>query len=119
MMGVLKELLNEITALEGINAAVVVNRDGFMIDGMMRTNLIDMEYMAAIISAGVGSSEQMARQLSLGEISLSMIECEEGIIVVVQISDDAIMAVVADIDAKIGSVRYQLKKRLEDIKKAL
>jgi len=118
-MVILNELLNELTKLEGINAAVVVNRDGFMIDGVMRESAIDMEYMAAIISAGIGSSEQMARKLELGALNLSMVECEKGVVVVVQIGDDAIMAVVADLEAKLGNVRYQIKKRLSDIMDAL
>ena len=118
-MNSLKNLLKELTDLEGINAAVVVNRDGFMIDGMMRGGQVDMEYMAAIISAGVGSSEQMARQLDLGEITLNMIECEKGVVMINVLEEDAIMAVVSDPSATLGNVRYQLKKRIPDIRSAL
>jgi predicted regulator of Ras-like GTPase activity (Roadblock/LC7/MglB family) len=118
-MSMLLDLLNALTSLEGINAAVVVNRDGFMIDGVMHGDMLDMEHMAAIISAGIGSSEQIARQLALGELSLTIVECENGVVMVVPITEAAIMAVLADPDAKLGSVRYKLKKYLVDIKKAL
>jgi uncharacterized protein len=118
-MNTLKRLLKELTDIEGINAAVVVNRDGFMIDGMMTVGQIDMEYMAAIISAGVGSSEQMANRLELGAIALNMVECERGVVMVILINDDAIMAVVADPNVTLGSVRYQIKKRISDIRNAL
>ncbi len=118
-MATLKIVLKEITELEGINAAVVVNRDGFMIEGVMKTSLIDVEYMAAIISAGIGSSEQMARQLELGALNITMVECEKGVVVVILLGDDAVMAVVADLKANLGNIRYQLKKRLDEIKKAL
>jgi predicted regulator of Ras-like GTPase activity (Roadblock/LC7/MglB family) len=119
IMNILKRLLKELTDIEGINAAVVVNRDGFMIDGMMSVGQIDMEYMAAIISAGIGSSEQMARRLELGSITLNMVECEGGVVMVILINDDAIMAVVADLNVPLGSVRYQIKKRIPDIRNAL
>ena len=118
-MANLKSVLKEITELEGINAAVVVNRDGFMIEGVMKNSQIDVEYMAAIISAGIGSSEQMARQLELGGLNITMVECENGVVVVVLIGDDAIMAVVADLKANLGAIRYQLKKKLVDVKNAL
>jgi predicted regulator of Ras-like GTPase activity (Roadblock/LC7/MglB family) len=118
-MNTLKSLLTELTDLEGINAAVVVNRDGFMIDGVIRASQIDMEYMAAIISAGIGSSEQMATQLDLGEINLNMVECEKGVVMVILLDDDAIMAVVADPTATLGNIRYQLKKRLPAIRSVL
>ncbi len=118
-MSTLKSLLKELTDLEGISAAVIVNRDGFMIDGMMSTGQIDMEYMAAIISAGIGSTEQMSRRLELGGINLTMAECEKGVITVILLDEEAIMAVVADPDATLGNIRYQVKKRLSDIKNAL
>lgn len=118
-MATLKNLIREMTEVEGINAAVVVNRDGFMIEGVMKSSQIDMEYMAAIISAGIGSSEQIARQLELGELHTTMVECNKGVVVIVLLGDDAIMAVVADLKANLGNIRYQLKKRVQDIKDAL
>jgi uncharacterized protein len=114
-MSTLKNLLDELTKIEGLNAAVVVSRDGFVVEGSMRGGTVDMETMAAVISAGVGSSEVMARQLAVGELQLSMIECAQGMIVTVTLGEDAIMAVTADLEAKIGNIRYQLKKRLNDI----
>ena len=114
-MSTLKNLLDELTKIEGLIAAVVVSRDGFVVEGSMRGGTVDMETMAAVISAGVGSSEVMARQLEVGELQLSMIECAQGMIVTVTLGEDAIMAVTADLDAKIGNIRYQLKKRLNDI----
>ncbi|MBN2526858.1 MAG: roadblock/LC7 domain-containing protein [Deltaproteobacteria bacterium] len=114
-MSTLKNLLDELIKIEGINAAVVVSRDGFVVEGSMRGGNVDMETMAAVISAGVGSSEVMARQLAVGELELSMIECAQGMIVTVTLGEDAIMAVTADLEAKIGNIRYQLKKRLSDI----
>ncbi len=118
-MAILKSMLKDITDLEGINAAVVVNRDGFMIEGVIKTGTIDVEYVAAIISAGIGSSEQMASQLELGSLNITMVECEKGVVVVVLLGDDAVMAVVTDLKANLGNVRYQLKKRISDIKGAL
>jgi predicted regulator of Ras-like GTPase activity (Roadblock/LC7/MglB family) len=118
-MNTLKSLLQDLTDLEGINATVLVNRDGFAIDGMMSGAQIDMEYMAAIISAGVGSSEQMSRQLELGSINLNMVECEKGVIMVVLLGENAVLAVVADPTVALGSIRYQLKKRIPDIRDVL
>ena len=48
-MSKLKELLNALTKLEGINASIVVNRDGFVVEGDIRGKTTEMEYMAAII----------------------------------------------------------------------
>jgi predicted regulator of Ras-like GTPase activity (Roadblock/LC7/MglB family) len=114
-MATLKQLLDELIKIEGIIAAVVVSRDGFLVEGETRERNVDMDAMAAVISAGVSSSEVMALQLSVGEPQLNMIECTKGMIITATLGDDAVMAVTADPDAKIGSIRYNLKKQLPSI----
>lgn len=118
-MSILKNLLDDLTKIDGLNAAVVVSRDGFVVEGSMRGGTIDVETMAAVISAGVGSQEVMARQLAVGDLQLSMAECTGGMIVTVTLGEDAIMAITADSEAKIGNIRFQLKKRLSDIMQAV
>ena len=114
-MTTLKQLLEELIKIEGLIAAVVVSRDGFLVEGTTRQREVDMDTMAAVISAGVSSSEVMALQLSVGEPQLNMIECTRGMIITATLGEDAVMAVTADIDAKIGTIRYQLKKQIPAI----
>jgi uncharacterized protein len=114
-MNTLQNLLDDLTKIDGLRAAVVVSRDGFVVEGSMRREGVDMDTMAALISAGAVSSEVMASQLGVGELELNMIECKQGTIVVVTLGEDAIMAVIADHHATIGTIRYQLKKRIRDI----
>lgn len=114
-MNTLKSLLYDLTKIKGLNAAVVASRDGFVIEGSMHSETVDMDTMAALITAGASSSEVMARGLGAGELKLNMIECDQGTVVMVNLSEDAILAVTADLNAQIGNIRYQLKKQLDDI----
>ena len=118
-MSKLKNLLDELIKIEGLIAAVVVSRDGFLVEGSMRGGEVDMDTMAAVISAGVSSSEVMALQLAVGEPQLNMIECVQGIIVTATLGEEAVMAVTADLNAKIGNIRYQVKKQLSEIAAAV
>jgi predicted regulator of Ras-like GTPase activity (Roadblock/LC7/MglB family) len=118
-MKTLKQLLDELIRIEGLIAAVVVSRDGFLVEGATRQREVDMETMAAVISAGVSSSEVMALQLTVGEPQLNMVECTGGMIITATLGDDAVMAVTADIDARIGTIRYQLKKLIPEIAAAV
>jgi len=61
----------------------------------------------------------MAGELKLGDMTQRMFEYHDGIIVMSLAGRDAILAVVADIEANGGNVRYQVKKRLPEISKSM
>lgn len=118
-MADLKELLNDLVAVQGIEAVVIVGRDGFVIDGVTRSGTLDTDAVGAVISTGIGSSEVMGRELSVGDMTQAMFEYKDGMIVLALLGYDAILAVVADLNANLGNVRYQLKKRAPLIEEAL
>lgn len=115
----LKVQLEDLSKVEGITTAVVVSRDGFVIDGVSSTGAIDMEAIGAITSAGVGSSEVMGRELNVGQMTQIMNEYKDGIIVASFLGEGAILVIVADLKANLGNVRYQVKKRAPVIEAAL
>ena len=114
-----KSLLSELVKVEGINAAVVVGRDGFVIEGTTSGGRLDIEAVGAVISTGIGSSEVMGEALKVGEMTQAMVEYKEGVIVMGLLGRKAILAVVADSKANLGNVRYQLKQRGPEIERAL
>ena len=114
-----KAILTELVAVEGIHTAVVVGRDGFVIDGASSKGSLDTEAIGAVISTGIGSASVMGGELKLGEMTQSMFEYQDGIIVMSLASAEAILAVVADIKANLGNIRYQVKKRLPELGKVL
>jgi uncharacterized protein len=118
-MSQLTDLLNELVNVEGINSAVVVGRDGFVIEGVASGTSLDADAVGAVISTGIGSSEVMGRELEVGAMTQGMVEYDEGLIVMALLGEDAIVAVVADLNANLGNVRFQIKKRLKAIEKAL
>jgi predicted regulator of Ras-like GTPase activity (Roadblock/LC7/MglB family) len=115
----LKQTLNELVKVDGVTTAVVVGRDGFVIDGAASRGALDAEAIGAVISTGVGSAEVMGGELTLGEMTQSMFEYNGGIIVMSLASPEAILAVVADVKANLGMVRLQVKKRLPEIARAM
>jgi uncharacterized protein len=118
-MANIKTLLGELMKVEGINSAVVVGRDGFVIDGLTTGNTIDNDALGAMITTGIGSAEVMGSELKVGELTQGMIEYRNGIIVMTHLGAQAVLAVVADLKANLGNVRYQVKKRQPDLEKAL
>lgn len=118
-MANLRELLKDLTRVEGITTAVVVGRDGFVIDGTTNAGQMDIEAVGAVVSTGIGSSEVMGRELNVGRMTQGLVEYDSGIITVSFLGKDAILAVVADLNSNLGNVRYQVKKKTPEIQAAL
>ena len=118
-MANVKELLGDLAKVEGVSAAVVVSRDGFVIEGHTQNGKFDSEAVGAVISAGIGSSQVMGNELNVGQVSQMMIEYKGGMILVNFLGENALLATVSDLSANLGNVRYQVKKRSQAIEAAL
>lgn len=113
-MADLKEVLTEFTNIPGVNTACLVGRDGFLLDSIAISG-IDTEMIGAIASSGFGASESMGTQLGKGAMSMSMIEYNEGPVMLSPIGADAFLVVVAEKDANLGMIRLKIKKHTTEI----
>jgi predicted regulator of Ras-like GTPase activity (Roadblock/LC7/MglB family) len=118
-MAQLQELLTQLVEVEGIHTAVVVGRDGFLVDGVSRRGDVDTDAVGVAISDGIDASRVMGRELDIGEITQGVFEFSQGLIVTALVGRDAILAVAAERDANPGSVRSQLMKRARLVAEAL
>lgn len=115
----LRSILNEFGTVPGIKASLVVGRDGFVIESVISAVGIDSDGIAAVISSGIGSSEVVGRELKIGVLEQAMYEYKSGILITSLLGLDAILAIVADGGSNLGNIRYQVKKRMEDLVAAL
>ncbi len=113
-MSEMRNTLNLFTKLDGVLAACLVGRDGFLLDSSARSQ-IDTEMIGAIASAGFGSAESMGRQLGQGNIVLNMMEFEQGPVLFSPVGDEAFVVIVADTSANLGMIRLKLKKHAADL----
>lgn len=113
-MAELKDVLTEFTNIPGVNTACLVGRDGFLLDSIAIAG-IDTEMIGAIASSGFGSSEAMGNQLGKGHLSMSMIEYENGPVMLSPIGADAFLVIVADKEANLGMIRLKIKKHTSEI----
>jgi predicted regulator of Ras-like GTPase activity (Roadblock/LC7/MglB family) len=114
----LKPLLEEFLKVEGVSAAVVVGRDGFVIESAV-SGKVDIEALGAMASTGLGTAEAMGTTLGKGELSQMLVELEKGPIILSPLSTDELIAIVADSSSNVGRIRYELKKNKERIIAAL
>lgn len=118
-MARIKDLLTDLVEVEGIKSSVVVGRDGFVIDGVAKGEAKDLDAVGAIVSTGIGTNERMGKELNVGTMTQGMVEYENGVVVLSPLGRHAVLAVVADLGANLGNVRYQVKKQIDDLLAAL
>lgn len=114
----LKPLLEEFLHIEGVSAAVVAGRDGFVIESAL-SGRVDLDALGAMASTGLGISETMGNALNRGELNQMLVEHDQGPILIAPLSEDEIIAIVAEKSANIGRVRYELKKNKQRLVAAL
>jgi hypothetical protein len=110
--------LGEFLNLEGVSAAVVIGRDGFVIESAM-SGRIDIDALGAMASTGIGTSEAMGRELGKGQLTQMLVELENGPIILSPLSKDELIAIVAENASNLGRIRYELKKNKERLVAAL
>ncbi|QSZ68374.1 dynein regulation protein LC7 [Methanofollis aquaemaris] len=114
----LKQILMEFLRLDGVTAAVVIGRDGFVIEDAV-SGEIDTDALGAMASTGMGTSEAMGSELGKGELNQMLVELQNGPILLSPLSEDELIAIVANDGVNIGRIRYELKKNRDRITAAL
>lgn len=116
-MANLQELLTEFTNIPGVNTACLVGRDGFLLDSVTIAGT-DAETIGAIASSGFGASESMGTQLDKGSLTMSMIEYDNGPVMLAPVGGDAFLVIVADKNSNLGMIRLKIKKHAGEIANA-
>lgn len=115
----IKDLLNIFMKEESARAALVVDWDGFVIEGVAKDMALGMEAIGAVISTSLGSTQVIGRELQVGSVSLAMFEFEQGTVLVRVLGRSGILAVLVDPTANLGLPRLQIRKLAPQLEAAL
>ena len=107
--GGLRGILDGLLKVEGVTAALVVGRDGFVIESATAA-AIDTDAIAAIAASGLAASEAMGGELQLGPLGAILIEYEVGPVAVTPVGSHAALAVVGNQGANLGRLRVEMRK---------
>ncbi len=118
MEAMLKRILGDLVKVEGVSAAAVVGRDGFVIEHVANIQM-DVDALGAMASTSVGTSEAMGIELNKGTFEQVLIEMEKGPVMLSLVSASEILAVVAEPGSNVGRIRYEVKKNKDRIAAAL
>lgn len=108
--GGLRGILDGLMKIEGITSAIVVGRDGFVIEAVHNGEGIDGDTVGAIAASSFGSFGEMGGELRLGALDSILLEYEMGPVAITPTGPDAVLAVIADHHANLGRLRIEMRK---------
>jgi uncharacterized protein len=115
----LKQTLSRFLSIPGVRLAVLVGRDGLMIEGLTRDGKEDMEAVGALMTSGLNTAEALGQEIVRGNVVGVLHEYEHGLVSVDPLGDFALMVTMFDNAASIGRVRHMVKTSRTEILEAL
>ncbi|GHO43167.1 roadblock/LC7 domain-containing protein [Ktedonospora formicarum] len=115
----LKQTLSRFLAIPGVRQAIIVGRDGLMIEGMTRDGKEDMEAVGAIMTTGLSTAEALGQEIARGSVVGVIMEYEHGLVSVDPLGDFALMVTLFDSASNLGRVRHLVRTSRGEILEAL
>jgi len=110
----IRDLVAAIRQREGVDAAIVLGRDGLLIDSHSSPGL-DAEDVAARIPAIIGPADDFGAATGRGELLTAVLEHRNGIAIVSVLSTEAVLLVLVSPRANIGQLLFELRRNREHI----
>ena len=110
----IRDLVSVIRQREGVDAAVVLGRDGLLIDGQLAAGL-DAEDIAARIPAIITSADELGSATNRGDLRTAVLELKSGTAIVSVLSADAVLLVLVAHGANIAQLLFELRRHREHI----
>jgi uncharacterized protein len=113
-MPTIRDLVSALRRRDGVDAAIVLGRDGLLIDGDSSAPL-DPDGLAAHVPPMALSAVEMGLASQRGEFGLMVLEYAAGTVVVTAISTDAYLLVLLQPTANLAAMLYELRRHRAQI----
>jgi predicted regulator of Ras-like GTPase activity (Roadblock/LC7/MglB family) len=114
-MSTIRELVAVVRQRDGVDAAVVLGRDGVLIEAAAVPPL-DAERVAAFVPAVVRFAQELSLATGQGSLRSALLEHDGGVALIMALSDDALLLVVARPHAAVGTLLYELRRNRAEMR---
>ena len=113
-MASIRDLVAALRQREGVEAAIVLGRDGLLIDSQVVPGL-NPEDLAARIPPIITPSDELGNAVGRGDLVTAILEHRQGMVIMSVLSAEAILVVLVQPTANIGQLLYELRRNREHI----
>ena len=111
---VLKEILNKFLILNGVQAAILVQENGEIVESIKSGIKIDENLQNAIATLMI-DSKSTATRLADSPLSMLFVEYEDFFIIMGPVMEEFFLLIIAKSTSTIGQITYAMKKNQEAI----
>src|SRR5258708_10732979 len=115
----LKQTLSRFLTIPGVRLAVLVGRDGLLIEGLTRDGKEDMEAVGAYMTTGLNTAEALGQEISRGNVVGALMEYEHGLVSIDPLGDFALVVTLFDNASSIARARHIVHGSPNEILEAL
>jgi uncharacterized protein len=112
-MASIRDLVAAIRQRDGVEAAVVLGRDGLLIDSQVVAGL-DPEDLAARIPTIIASADELGAASGRGGLVTAVLEHRDGLALVAALTSEAVLFVLLSPRANVGQLLYELRRNREN-----
>lgn len=110
----IRELVTALHQRTGVEAVLLLGRDGMLIDGRAAPG-VDLEQLAAHVPALAAASEELSATATRGKLVSSVVEYERGFAVVANLSSEAMLLVLLQPSANLGALIAEIRQHRSHI----
>ena|SRR5437660_3203126 len=115
----LKQTLSRFLTIPGVRLAVLVGRDGLLIEGVTRDGKENMEAVGAIMTSSLNTAEALGQEIARGNVVGTLMEYERGLVSVDPLGDFALVVTLFDSASSLGRIRHTVKASRGEILEVL
>ncbi len=108
------DVLEDFLKVPGVLSAVVIGRDGFLIESAGASSAVIVETLGAALAHAVNGVEEMGNELQVNKFQDLFVEYGRAVIMCRPVGD-AVIAVVAPDASKLGIIRHKVKPLVEEL----
>jgi CheY-like chemotaxis protein/predicted regulator of Ras-like GTPase activity (Roadblock/LC7/MglB family) len=116
--GTARSILAAIGAMEGVQWAVLADREGFLLEATAEAG-VDAEVAGALSACLAESSDGLGRELGRGGLQGMILEYEKGMVVLHGVGVSALLAIGLSEPSALGKVRYYAKKAIAELARVM
>ena len=113
-MPTIRDLVAAIRQREGVEAAVVLGRDGLLIDSQASPG-VDAEHVAAHVPSIIGAADEFGQVSGRGALTTAILEHPHGMALVSVLSPEAVLLVLVQPSANVGQLVLELRRNRQHI----
>ncbi len=108
------DVLEDLLKVPDVSAAVVVGRDGFVIESAGGTTSVSIDDLGAALAHAVNGIEEMGNELDVRAFQDLFVEFGKAVIMCKPVGD-AVVAILAPDASKLGIIRHKSKKLIAEL----